>query len=120
MGRLCLDHAPVKVRGRHFSRIARQRPGMQIIEPAGTQIVPRPIGYDLVVPDAMLSGLGKSSVRELKHAERAGGRAIKLERVPRPLSAPIGASDRISTPFELSQGGKQFRRKFARRMLLEQ
>ena len=66
-----IDDALVEVGGGHFGCMARQSSSIEAIEPAGTQIVPRTFGHNRMISDAILSGLGKRSVGNLKHAERA-------------------------------------------------
>ena len=65
-----IDHALVQIRGGHFDRMTRQRSSVEGAEPAGAEIVPRTVGHNGVITDAILAGLDESSVRELKHAER--------------------------------------------------
>ena len=104
-----IDDALVEVRGGHFGRMARQNSSIETIEPAGTQIVPRTLGHNRMTPDAILPGLGKRSIGDLKHAERARGRTINFKRAPRPLPAPVGAGDGIAVALHLGQRGEQFR-----------
>ncbi|MBM2804440.1 MAG: hypothetical protein HW419_2333 [Deltaproteobacteria bacterium] len=66
-----IDHALVQVSGGHFRCMARQISSIEAIEPAGMQIVPRTLGHNRMISDAILPGLGESSVDDLKHAERA-------------------------------------------------
>jgi hypothetical protein len=44
--------------------------------------MPRSIGDDLMIPDAVLSCFGERSVGDLKHADRAGSRTLNFERIP--------------------------------------
>jgi len=66
-----LDHALVEVRGCHFGCMARYGSGVEVIEPAGMNVIPRPIGGNLMIPDTVFSGRSEGSVGELEHAERA-------------------------------------------------
>ena len=77
-----IDHALVQIRGGHFDRMTRQRSSIEGIEPAGTEIVPRTLGHNGMITDAILARLSESSIGELKHAERARRRTIDFERVP--------------------------------------
>lgn len=115
-----IDYSAMQVRRGQFGRVARQRSGVQAIEPAGAWIVPRSIVHDLMIVDAVLSRLGKSPVGDLKHADSARPRTINFKRVPGPTPAPIGAGDRIPAAFDLRQSGEEFRSDNARGMLLEQ
>ena len=76
------DHPLVKIRGGQFGRMARQRSRVEIIKPTGTEIVPRAIAHDLMIPDAILARHSERPVGDLKHAERAGGRTIDFQRIP--------------------------------------
>jgi len=81
--------------------------------------MPGTVGEDPMFPDAILPRLGERAVGDLKHAERARGRAIDFKKTPRPLPAPIGSGDRIAVALDLSQRGEKLRRNNAGRMLLE-
>ena len=115
-----IDYALVQIRGGQFGGVARQSSRVEAVEPAGTEIVPRAIVDDLMIPDAILARLGKGAVGDLKHAEGAGGRTIDFERIPGPAPTPIGAGDRIAAAFDLRQSGEEFSRDNARGIFLEE
>src|SRR5918995_2092172 len=100
--------------------MARNGAAIEAVEPAGMDVMPGSIGDDLMIPDTVFARFGERAVGDLKHANRAGSRPIDLERIPGPAPTPVSASNRIATPFHLSQRGKKFRRNHSCRMFLEQ
>ena len=119
-GRQGIHHSLMQIGGGQFDGMARQRSGIETVEPAGTRIWPRLFARHLMIANAILARLGKSAVGELKHAECAGSRTIDLQGVPRPLPAPVGARHGITVALDLRQRSEQFRRHYAGRILFKQ
>ena len=70
-GREDIDHALVEIGSGQFDGVARQNSKIETIEPAGAWIVPRPVGRNVVVPNAISARCGKGPVGGLKHSQRA-------------------------------------------------
>src|SRR6202012_4223152 len=61
--------ASIEIRGGQLDRIAGYDPGVKTVEPAGVPIIPRAVGYDNVIVDAIAARLRKISIGNLIHAD---------------------------------------------------
>lgn len=82
--------------------------------------MPWPVFNHLVVVDAVAFSFLKGAIRNLEHADRAGGGPVPFQRVRRPAPAPVGPRHGITRAFRLSQRREKFRRDCCRGMLAEE
>jgi len=76
------DDVSMKIRGSHLDRVAGYISAIETVEPARIRIVPRALGQDLMVANAIFSRLGERSVGKLKHTDRGRRRPVDFPRVP--------------------------------------
>src|ERR1700742_165423 len=112
--------AAIQIRGGQLDRITGKNPRIEAVEPTGMPIVPRPVGNDSMIVDAIAAGLGKVAVGNLVHADRARCGTIDLKGLSRPRPAPIGSGNRIPGTFNLRDGSKEIGLHHAGRVFLEQ
>ena len=102
-------YAAIQVGGSEFDSVSRHHPGIETIEPARSQFVPRSSLHDGVIMNAVAPRLGKRSIRNLIHPHRTRSRPVHLERFWPHCPTPIRPHHRIARSFHLRESCEKVR-----------
>ena len=76
-----IGNLTIEKRRSHFNGMTRHDSTVETVEPTGVHVVPGAVFNDLMIVDAVMLSFLKRAVRDLKHADGAGGRLVPFQRV---------------------------------------